>query len=126
MNKVENIHSEIAKSHANKSPKLDVAVLKTPVPDPIILPQNESLLASWPLLDYDSFTGILNKLKSGSPKDPLPISVLKQIDPSHLSIILNKLNFSLLESTVPLIWKHAVVTPLLKKPTADPGVLSNY
>ena len=58
--------------------------------------------------------------------DPLPTSLVKaNIDilaPTLAAII----NMSLESGTVPATFKHAVITPLLKKPNLDPDLMNNY
>jgi len=58
--------------------------------------------------------------------DPIPTSLLKKcihlLSPTLTKII----NLSLSSSKFPQAYKHAIVTPLLKKPTLDKESLSNY
>ena len=58
--------------------------------------------------------------------DPLPTSVLQpcfqSLDPACTHLI----NMSLSQGKVPTSLKEAIVTPLLKKQSLDPDVLSNY
>uniref|UniRef100_A0A669B1Q4 Reverse transcriptase domain-containing protein n=1 Tax=Oreochromis niloticus TaxID=8128 RepID=A0A669B1Q4_ORENI len=70
---------------------------------------------------------VLGQMKSSSCSvDILPHSVLSgsitSIGPTLLSII----NSSLRQGCVPSYFKHAVVTPLLKKQNLDPSSTSNY
>uniref|UniRef100_A0A669AWP7 Reverse transcriptase domain-containing protein n=1 Tax=Oreochromis niloticus TaxID=8128 RepID=A0A669AWP7_ORENI len=70
---------------------------------------------------------VLGKMKSSSCSvDILPHSVLSgsitSIGPTLLSII----NSSLRQGCVPSYFKHAVVSPLLKKQNLDPSSASNY
>ena len=57
---------------------------------------------------------------------PLPTSVLQpcfqSLDPAYTHII----NMSLSQGKVPVSLKEAIITPLLKKQSLDPDVLSNY
>ncbi|XP_078504415.1 vomeronasal type-2 receptor 26-like [Lissotriton helveticus] len=85
-----------------------------------------NILDSWPALSADKLKVILKTIKSGSPRDPIPIKIIKLLDDSSLEIIANLLNSSLDLATVPTLWKHAMVAPLLKKPTANPEILANY
>ena len=63
---------------------------------------------------------------STSPNDILPLSLIKKLSytlvPHYCSIV----NFSLYTSNFPTIFKHALVTPLLKKSNLDCSNLSNY
>ena len=61
-----------------------------------------------------------------SPLDPIPLSLLHEITES-LTIPLNNIFCKSLESvTFPISYKHAPITPLLKKPNLDPQSLNNY
>ena len=74
-----------------------------------------------------SYIGTLLKAtKSSSPLDPIPLSLLHEITES-LTIPLNNIFCESLESgTFPTSYKHALITPLLKKPNFDPQILNNY
>ena len=58
--------------------------------------------------------------------DPLPTSLLKKCSSVLLPTITNIINLSLSEGTFPDHFKHSQVTPLLKKPSLDREILSNY
>ena len=58
--------------------------------------------------------------------DPLPTSCLKECLEILLHRITSIVNSSLEEAKVPIIYKQAVVRPLLKKPSLDKEVLKNY
>ena len=69
---------------------------------------------------------LLKATKSSSPLDPIPLSLLHEITES-LTIPLNNIFCESLESgTFPTSYKHALITPLLKKPNLDPQSLNNY
>ena len=69
---------------------------------------------------------LLKATKSSSPLDPIPLSLLHEIIES-LTIPLNNIFCESLESgTFPTSYKHALITPLLKKPNIDPHSLNNY
>ena len=66
---------------------------------------------------------LLKATKSSSPLDPIPLSLLHEITES-LTIPLNNIFCESLESgTFPTSYKHALITPLLKKPNLDPQSL---
>ena len=58
--------------------------------------------------------------------DPIPTRLLKEVIPLIGTSLLDMINLSLLSGYVPQSFKVAVIQPLLKKPTLDPGVLANY
>lgn len=60
------------------------------------------------------------------PLDPLPTSLMKYCLDDLLPLITEIINLSLTLGTVPAELKHALVTPLLKKPGLDIEVLKNY
>ena len=69
---------------------------------------------------------LLKATKSSSPLDPIPLSILHEITES-LTIPLNNIFCESLESgTFPTSYKHALITPLLKKPNLDPQSFNNY
>lgn len=63
---------------------------------------------------------------SSSPCDTVPTHVFKEVFPSIAQSVLAIINSSLSSGVVPQSFKHAVVQPLLKKPSLDPGVLANF
>ena len=58
--------------------------------------------------------------------DAVPTSLLKEVFPLIGTSLLNLINLPLLTGYVPRSFKVAVIKPLLKKPSLDPGVLANY
>jgi len=85
-----------------------------------------------PLLKFSSTSEEEVKLliksmrKSSSPLDPMPPKLIIQ----HLSTLtpfLTKLfNLCLSSGSIPSLFKHACVKPLLKKPSSDPNIPSNF
>ena len=61
--------------------------------------------------------------KSAFPLEPIPHSLLHEITES-LTIHLNNISFE--SGTFPTSYKHALITPLLKKPKINPHRLNNY
>ncbi|XP_078538236.1 uncharacterized protein LOC144823524 [Lissotriton helveticus] len=107
-------------SDANSS---DSEEINSPTPSDIT---STPSLSAWPTLNVDTVTELLSTIKSGSPKDPLPCSILKLLSIKALSTITDLLNKSLQEECVPQEWKHAMIHPLLKKANADPKVPANF
>ena len=69
-------------------------------------------------------------IKSSPPKscclDPFPTSLAIEHIDSIAPIITGIINYSLQSGIVPACFKHAVVTPLIKKPSLSPNELKNY
>uniref|UniRef100_A0A8C6V627 Reverse transcriptase domain-containing protein n=1 Tax=Neogobius melanostomus TaxID=47308 RepID=A0A8C6V627_9GOBI len=63
---------------------------------------------------------------AGSPDDPLPPRLFKEVFETIAPVVLTLLNNSLTSSVVPVHFKQAVVHPLLKKPGLDSSILSNF
>ena len=64
--------------------------------------------------------------KNSSLLYPIPLSILHEISES-LTILLNNIFCESLESgTFPTSYKHALITPLIKKPNLDPQSINNY
>jgi hypothetical protein len=58
--------------------------------------------------------------------DPIPTSLLKKCILVLAPVLTSIINLSLSSSMFPQTFKHAIVTPLLKKPALDKESLSNY
>lgn len=58
--------------------------------------------------------------------DPCPTSLLKATLDAHLPAVLDLINGSMEHGVFPEIFKHADVTPILKKPGLDDQELSSY
>ena len=58
--------------------------------------------------------------------DPLPTSLVKANIDILAPILATIISMSLESGTVPATFKHAVITPLLKKPNVDPDLMNNY
>ena len=75
----------------------------------------------------DEIRTLINKSPSKScPLDPIPTFLLKDFLEELLPAITTIINASLNTASVPISFKKAVVTPLLKKQSLDPDVLGNY
>uniref|UniRef100_A0A3Q3JNC3 Reverse transcriptase domain-containing protein n=1 Tax=Monopterus albus TaxID=43700 RepID=A0A3Q3JNC3_MONAL len=78
-------------------------------------------------IDLSELTSAIASSKSSTCLlDPIPTGLLKDVFPLINTSILDLINLSLLTGYVPQAFKLAVIKPLLKKPTLDPGVLANY
>ena len=69
---------------------------------------------------------ILKSPSKSCSLDPIPTFLLKDCLDELLPIITKIINASLKSGQVPQSFKTAVVTPLIKKASLDPDVLSNY
>ena len=58
--------------------------------------------------------------------DPIPTGILKKMAPLLVPAITSIVNLSFQTGVFPQNFKHGLITPLLKKPTLDKEVLSNY
>lgn len=97
---------------------------------PIVSHTDSPLQHIVPLIEFHAVSeeevlSTLNRTKSGSPTDPASAQISK-IGPVLLSNLTTLFNHSLAQSTVPTVWKEAIVRPILKKPTADPKQPANY
>jgi len=86
-------------------------------------------------VEFSAFTPAtieeINKVVQESPDkqcnlDPIPTSLLKKCIHVLAPIITLIVNLSLSTAMFPQAFKHAIVTPLLKKPALDKDSLSNY
>ena len=69
---------------------------------------------------------LINATSKTCALDPLPSSVLSQCIDALAPLITNIINISSTQSDIPELLNEAVVRPLLKKPSLDVDVLSNY
>src|SRR6218665_2451176 len=77
--------------------------------------------------DEDKEENLYNLSPTNSANwNPIPTSLLKDCASILVPVIKKIVNFSLSTGSFPLLFKHSLVTPLLKKPSLDKGILSNY
>ena len=91
----------------------------------------ETSLCTEPLIDFRecNVKEVVQLIKATSKTcalDSLPSSVLSQCAYALAPLIINIINMSITQSDIPELLKEAVVHPLLKKPSLDVDVLSNY
>ena len=73
------------------------------------------------------YTQIVTKCAPKSCKlDPIPTSLLLECLDTVLPTMTSIINDSLKSGVFPSIYKYAIVTPLLKKPSLDSNDLKNY
>ena len=75
----------------------------------------------------DEIVSLINKSKSKTCSlDPLPTSMLKQCPVEFAPSILQVINSAIEHCTVPAYFKHALINPIIKKPSLDPNDFKNY
>uniref|UniRef100_A0A8C5I5Y3 Reverse transcriptase domain-containing protein n=1 Tax=Gouania willdenowi TaxID=441366 RepID=A0A8C5I5Y3_GOUWI len=78
------------------------------------------------LLTIQAISDFIVKSKPSTCQlDPLPTVIVKSGLPSLAPLITNIIHSSLITGTVPLSFKTAIVTPILKKPGLDPTNFNN-
>ena len=86
-----------------------------------------SSLSEFHQVTQEQVRSIVNKSPTKScPLDPIPTSMLKDCLNDLLPTLTKIINLSLVDGVVPQVFKHARITPVIKKPTLDSEVLSNY
>ena len=77
-----------------------------------------------------TFTDLISIIKSVSSSfcslDLIPPKILNDLTSFFYPIILNLINLSLATFKFPSFFKSSIVTPILKKPSLDPFIISNY
>ena len=77
-----------------------------------------------------TFTDLISIIKSVSSSscslDLIPPKILNDLSSFFYPIILNLINLSLGTSKFLTFFKSSIVTPILKKPSLDPSIISNY
>ena len=113
--KVEKIRDELAMVQPEADASLVQNITKTPA------------LISFPSISAEDLRKIIiNAPTKSCQLDPLPTSITKECVDSLMPSLLKIINTSLVSSTVPLSFKKAIVTPIIKKPSLDQDVLKNY
>ena len=91
-----------------------------------IAPHKQKLKTFRPATE-DEVREVLKKTaKKSCSLDPIPAFLLMECTEELLPAITRIINLSLSTSHVPTALKTVVVTPVLKKPTADPDELTNF
>ncbi|XP_078537486.1 ras-related protein Rab-17 isoform X2 [Lissotriton helveticus] len=71
-------------------------------------------------------THTMNTIHSGSSADPCPHHIFNKADSIIAPKLRDIINNSFISATFPESWKHAEISALQKKPTADPSDLKNF
>src|SRR6218665_821280 len=87
----------------------------------------QATLSTFQLTSETEVYHLLQSLPNKQCKhDPLPTSLLKDCASILVPIIIKIINLSLSTGSLPLLFKHSLVTPLLKRQSLDKEILSNY
>ncbi|XP_029923297.1 uncharacterized protein LOC115370421 [Myripristis murdjan] len=111
--KIKNIHKQLG-----SIPHLSISADSHPSPRPF---------SSFHLPTLSEITELIQKSKPSTCQlDPLPTQLVKACSPSLVPLISAIIHSSLTTGTVPTSFKIAAITPILKKPGADPSNLNNF
>jgi len=114
-NKISSLKSVIASQ---------IASLPPPLPDPICHHLTMQLLE--PVTASEVFRMLLSIPSKTSVLDFVPTSVVKSCPALFSDLIAHLANLSFSNGVFPSKFKHASVTPILKKPNLDPSEPANY
>ena len=104
-----------------------IGITGSPTSDTLTGATSDVYLECFSAVGLHQLTSIISSSKSSTCLlDPIPTRLLKEVVPLIGTSLLDMINLSLLSGYVPQSFKVAVIKPLLKKPTLDPGVLANY
>ena len=105
----------------------EVAASTVNAPPPVIEDTAQSQLSHFECISLDECKRfILDSPTKHCILDPIPTWLLKKCVDVLLPFITFMCNKSISESKFPTMLKHAVITPLLKKPNLDPLDVKNY
>ena len=103
---------------------MDVQVVGT---SPVAEVSCESSLSSWSPVSCADVTKIIMKFpRKSSQLDPIPSWLFTSCLPTLLPVVTSIINTSLSTGVVPECFKHATISPLIKKPSLDPESLASY
>ena len=96
-------------------------------PGPEMDTEPGAYLGSFSPIELSEFTSMITSSKPTTCLlDPVPTRLLKEVLTPVGPCLLKVINMSLVTGYVPQSFKVAVIKPLLKKPTLDSGIVSNY
>ena len=109
------------------SNKLDSILNSLPVPTSDSTRKlTESTLSTFSNPTITQIVSLINIAKSCSSLDPLPIKITHQIFSTLAPLLLKIFIQSITSGTVPVYFKKAIITPVLKKPNLDSLNTANY
>ena len=79
-----------------------------------------------PIITGPLSLSLMASLKSNSPLDPIPLTLLRTLSPSLIESIILVMHASLITSIVPKFMKYSYITPIIKKTTLSHSNLSSY
>ena len=89
-------------------------------------PASVSLSRFSPITFTDLITIIKSVSSASCSLDLIPPKIFNDLFSSFYPIILNLINLSLATSKFPISSKSSIITPILKKTSFDPSIISNY
>ncbi|XP_075036592.1 uncharacterized protein LOC142098048 [Mixophyes fleayi] len=93
----------------------------------ISFPLPSDTLSSFdPTNEEEISTLFLSSYSTSCPLDPIPSQIGRSLSSVLISPLTQICNLSLSTGIFPSLYKHAVITPILKKQNSDPNSLSNY
>ena len=95
-------------------------------PPPVFVPATSSLASFRPCTESDVRRIIMSSPVKSSSLDPIPTFLVREFIDILLPYITKMVNSSLAAGRLPTSQKHAIVTPLLKKPGLDTADMGNY
>jgi hypothetical protein len=88
---------------------------------------NSDLLTEFPIVSIEEVhLGIVASPTKSCGLNPIPTGILRKVAPLLVPAITSIVNLSFQTGVFPQNFKHGLITPLLKKPTLDKEVFSNY
>ena len=73
-----------------------------------------------------TISNLISKSSSSHSSDPINLAAFKKLNYTLSPYILDIIIISLNDSICPTSFKHAIITPILKKPLLDPNIIANY
>ena len=71
-------------------------------------------------------SNLISKSSSSHSFDPINLAAFKKLNYTLTPYILDVIIISLNDAIFPTSFKHAIITPILKKPLLDPNIIANY
>ena len=96
-------------------------------PPPSVDHTCNSSLSSYSRATYQDTQRLLSRCPNKQcALDPVPTWLVKASGPTMIAILVKLVSSSLESATLPSTMKHAIVTPIVKKPGMDPSSLPSY